>query len=87
MGRVGADLYPLQVGVSLRQVTSFGEYLGGSPANVAAAAARLGRRSAVITRTGADPFGEFVHDALRECRDRHDAGFRAGTAPAPGERP
>ncbi|SDQ46918.1 5-dehydro-2-deoxygluconokinase [Thermostaphylospora chromogena] len=65
MGRVGVDVYPLQVGVSLREVETFGKYLGGSPTNVAVAAARLGRRAAVITRTGADPFGEFIHDALR----------------------
>ncbi len=65
MGRIGVDIYPLQVGVSLRQVTSFGKFLGGSPTNVAVAAARLGRRSAVITRTGDDPFGEYLHDALR----------------------
>ncbi|MEJ3652256.1 5-dehydro-2-deoxygluconokinase [Actinomycetes bacterium KLBMP 9759] len=65
MGRIGVDIYPLQVGVSLREVATFGKYLGGSPSNVAVAAARYGRRSAVITRTGQDPFGEFVHDALR----------------------
>jgi 5-dehydro-2-deoxygluconokinase len=65
MGRIGVDVYPLQVGVSLRQVTSFGKYLGGSPTNVAVAAARYGRRTAVITRTGQDPFGEYLHDALR----------------------
>ena len=65
MGRIGVDIYPLQIGVSLREVTSFGKYLGGSPSNVAVAAARYGRRSAVITRTGADPFGEYLHDALR----------------------
>src|SRR5690606_37740005 len=65
MGRVGVDVYPLQVGVSLREVETFGKYLGGSPTNVAVAAARLGRRAAVITRTGADPFGDFIHDALR----------------------
>jgi 5-dehydro-2-deoxygluconokinase len=65
MGRIGVDVYPLQIGVSLREVTSFGKYLGGSPTNVAVAAARHGRRSAVITRTDADPFGEFIHDALR----------------------
>ncbi|MFI6817429.1 5-dehydro-2-deoxygluconokinase [Nonomuraea sp. NPDC050328] len=65
IGRVGVDVYPLQVGVSLREVETFGKYLGGSPTNVAVAAARLGRSAAVITRTGADPFGEFVHDALR----------------------
>lgn len=65
MGRVGVDVYPDQVGVSLADVTSFGKYLGGSPTNVAVAAARYGRRSAVITRTGEDPFGRYVHRALR----------------------
>jgi 5-dehydro-2-deoxygluconokinase len=65
MGRIGVDLYPHQVGVSLREVESFGKYLGGSATNVAVAAARHGRRSAVITHTGADPFGEYTHDALR----------------------
>ena len=65
MGRISVDVYPLQTGVSLREVESFGKYLGGSATNVAVAAARYGRRSAVITRTGADPFGEFLHDALR----------------------
>jgi 5-dehydro-2-deoxygluconokinase len=65
MGRIGVDLYPHQVGVSLREVETFGKYLGGSATNVAVAAARYGRRSAVITRTGQDPFGEYLHDALR----------------------
>jgi len=65
MGRIGVDVYPLQTGVSLRHVESFGKYLGGSATNVAVAAARHGRRSAVISRTGADPFGEYIHDALR----------------------
>ncbi|GHA77214.1 MULTISPECIES: 5-dehydro-2-deoxygluconokinase [Streptomyces] len=66
MGRIGVDLYPLQSGVPLEQVESFGKFLGGSAANVAVAAARLGRRSAVVTRTGADPFGTYLHRALRE---------------------
>jgi 5-dehydro-2-deoxygluconokinase len=65
MGRVGVDIYPLQAGVALEDVTSFGKYLGGSATNVAVAAARLGRSAAVITRTGADPFGRFVHRALK----------------------
>lgn len=65
MGRIGVDLYPEQYGVSLREVSSFAKFLGGSPTNVAVAAARLGRRAAVISRTGADPFGAYVHDALR----------------------
>ena len=66
IGRVGVDLYPLQSGVGLEDVETFGKFLGGSATNVAVAAARLGLRSAVITRTGADPFGRFVHKALRE---------------------
>jgi 5-dehydro-2-deoxygluconokinase len=65
MGRIGVDLYPQQVGVGLDQVETFAKYLGGSASNVAVAAARYGRRAAVITRTGADPFGTFLHQALR----------------------
>ena len=66
MGRVGVDLYPLQAGVALEDVTTFGKYLGGSATNVAVAAARLGHSAAVITRTGQDPFGRFVHRALKQ---------------------
>src|SRR5882757_8931749 len=65
MGRIGVDLYPQQVGVGLDQVESFGKYLGGSASNVAVAAARYGHRTAVITRTGEDPFGRFLHQALQ----------------------
>ena len=65
IGRVGVDLYPLQSGVGLQDVTAFSKSLGGSPTNVAIAAARHGLRTAVITRTGADPFGRFVHESLR----------------------
>ena len=65
MGRIGVDLYPQQVGVGLDEVESFGKYLGGSATNVAVAAARYGRRAAVISRTGQDPFGRFIHTALR----------------------
>jgi 5-dehydro-2-deoxygluconokinase len=65
MGRIGVDIYPLQTGVPLPQVETFGKFLGGSATNVAVAAARLGRSSAVISRTGNDPFGEYCHQALR----------------------
>src|SRR5207342_2476728 len=66
MGRVGVDIYPDQIGVGLEDVTSFGKFLGGSPTNVAVAAARLGRRTAVVTRTGRDAFGDYLHQQLRE---------------------
>jgi 5-dehydro-2-deoxygluconokinase len=64
MGRVGVDLYPQQIGVPLAEVSSFAKSLGGSATNVAVAAARLGARSAVITKVGDDPFGPYVRDAL-----------------------
>jgi 5-dehydro-2-deoxygluconokinase len=66
MGRVGVDLYPEQIGVSLAEVDTFAKSLGGSATNVAVAAARLGLRTAVITKVGDDPFGPYVRGALRQ---------------------
>lgn len=63
VGRVGVDIYPQQDG-PLKDVTTFARYLGGTATNVAVGAARLGRRSAVLTKVGADPFGDFVREAL-----------------------
>ncbi|HEV8535929.1 MAG TPA: 5-dehydro-2-deoxygluconokinase [Candidatus Limnocylindria bacterium] len=64
MGRVGVDLYPEQIGVTLAEVRTFAKSLGGSATNVAVAASRLGRRSAVITKVGNDGFGDYVRKAL-----------------------
>jgi 5-dehydro-2-deoxygluconokinase len=72
IGRVGVDLYPLVDGVTLDRVKTFGRYLGGSPTNVAVAAARLGHSAAVITRTGSDPFARFVHAELLSLGVRDD---------------
>src|SRR5204862_7912334 len=66
MGRVGVDLYPEQIGVTLADVRTFAKSLGGSATNVAVAAARLGRRAAVITKVGDDGFGSYVRRALAE---------------------
>lgn len=66
MGRSGVDLYPLQTGVGLEDVDTFGKYLGGSPTNVAVATSRLGHRTALLTGVGDDPFGRFVRRAVRE---------------------
>ncbi|QDB79673.1 5-dehydro-2-deoxygluconokinase [Georgenia wutianyii] len=59
-GRSGVDIYPLTTGVGLEDVETFGKFLGGSPTNVAVAAARLGHSAATITGVGDDPFGRFV---------------------------
>lgn len=64
IGRSGVDVYPLQVGVGLEEVETFGKFLGGSAANVAVAAARLGSRSALISGVGDDPFGRYVRAEL-----------------------
>ncbi|MGI8417135.1 MAG: 5-dehydro-2-deoxygluconokinase [Nakamurella sp.] len=60
MGRTGVDIYPLDHGVGLADVKTFEKFLGGSATNVAVAAAQYGRKVALITRTGRDPFGEYV---------------------------
>lgn len=64
IGRSGVDVYPLQTGVGLEDVESFGKFLGGSAANVAVAAARLGNRAALVTGVGPDPFGRYVRAEL-----------------------
>jgi 5-dehydro-2-deoxygluconokinase len=66
IGRVGVDIYPLQHGVGLEKVRTFEKFLGGSATNVSVAAARHGRRVALITRTGKDAFGRYVHEALKD---------------------
>jgi 5-dehydro-2-deoxygluconokinase len=64
IGRVGVDLYPEQSGVPLAEVETFAKSLGGTATNVAVAAARLGRKSAVLTKVGPDGFGTYVREAL-----------------------
>ncbi|MDT5195850.1 MAG: 5-dehydro-2-deoxygluconokinase [Mycobacterium sp.] len=66
IGRSGVDVYPLQTGVGLEHVKTFGKFLGGSAANVAVATARLGNRSALISGVGDDPFGRFVRAELAD---------------------
>jgi 5-dehydro-2-deoxygluconokinase len=65
IGRVGVDIYPLEIGRGLEDVETFGKFLGGSATNFAVAASRLGHRAAIITRTGDDPFGRYIHKALK----------------------
>lgn len=83
MGRISVDVYPDDIGVGLEDVTTFRKYLGGSPSNVAVAAAKYGHKTSVITSVGDDPFGVFlrrelnrygsddanvlVHDSLQTC--------------------
>ncbi|MFZ2624171.1 MAG: 5-dehydro-2-deoxygluconokinase [Propionibacterium sp.] len=65
IGRSGVDIYPLQIDRGLEDVETFGKFLGGSPTNVAVAAARYGHSSAVVTGVGEDGFGRFVRQEMR----------------------
>jgi 5-dehydro-2-deoxygluconokinase len=64
MGRVGVDLYPEQTRARLEDVRTFRKMLGGTATNVAVAAARHRRRSAIVTKVGEDGFGTYVRRAL-----------------------
>jgi 5-dehydro-2-deoxygluconokinase len=64
MGRVGVDLYPNQIRTPLRDVRTYTRFVGGFAGNVATGLARLGVRTAIISRVGDDGHGEFVRDFL-----------------------
>ncbi|AUH64430.1 bifunctional 5-dehydro-2-deoxygluconokinase/5-dehydro-2-deoxyphosphogluconate aldolase [Paracoccus zhejiangensis] len=64
IGRSSVDLYGAQVGGRLEDMGSFQKYIGGSPTNIACGAARLGLRSAVITKVGDEHMGRFIREQL-----------------------
>lgn len=64
LGRAAIDLYGEQIGAPLEDMTSFAKYLGGCPANIAVGAARLGLKSAMITRVGDEHMGRYVRATL-----------------------
>ncbi|MHB1112175.1 MAG: bifunctional 5-dehydro-2-deoxygluconokinase/5-dehydro-2-deoxyphosphogluconate aldolase [Acidovorax defluvii] len=65
LGRLAVDLYAQQIGCSLEAASSFAKYLGGSSANIAFGTARLGLRSAMVSRVGNEQNGRFLLDTLR----------------------
>ena len=64
MGRVGIDLYPDQIETPLSQVRSFTRFVGGFAGNVSTGLSRLGVRTAIVSRIGAEGHGDFVRDWL-----------------------
>ena len=64
IGRSSVDLYGQQVGGRLEDMGSFAKYIGGSPTNIACGTARLGLRSAVITKVGDEHMGRFIREQL-----------------------
>ncbi|UXM94427.1 5-dehydro-2-deoxygluconokinase [Bartonella sp. HY329] len=65
IGRSSVDLYGQQIGTRLEDVTSFAKSVGGCPANIAIGTARLGLKSALISRVGNDQMGNFIGEQLR----------------------
>ena len=64
IGRSSVDLYGMQVGGRLEDMASFQKYVGGSPTNMATGTARLGLKSALITRVGNEHMGRFLREEL-----------------------
>ncbi len=64
MGRCSVDLYGQQIGSRLEDVSSFAKSVGGSPSNIAIGTARLGLKSALITRVGDEQMGRFVTEQM-----------------------
>ena len=66
VGRISVDLYAQQIGASFRDPQTFTKSVGGSPTNVAIAAARLGHHAAVATKVGSEALGDYVRQQLRD---------------------
>jgi 5-dehydro-2-deoxygluconokinase len=64
IGRASVDLYGQQIGSRLEDITSFAKSVGGCPANIAVGTARLGLRSALLTRVGDEQMGRFIREQL-----------------------
>jgi 5-dehydro-2-deoxygluconokinase len=64
MGRVGIDLYPNQLETPLKDVETYTRFVGGFAGNVGTGLARLGVRTAVVSRVGAEGHGDFVREWL-----------------------
>ena len=72
IGEALIDLIPDKSGCAFGDVTAFAPKVGGAPANVCAAFARLGGKSRLLTQLGDDPFGHKIIDEL------YDAGVDTG---------
>jgi 5-dehydro-2-deoxygluconokinase len=68
IGRASVDLYGQQVGGRLEDMASFTKAVGGCPANIAIGTARLGLKSALITRVGDEAMGRFIREQMERER-------------------
>ena len=66
LGRSSVDLYGEQIGGRLEDVQTFAKYVGGCPTNISVGTARLGLKSALITRVGDEHMGRFIVETLNK---------------------
>ncbi|MEW9835532.1 bifunctional 5-dehydro-2-deoxygluconokinase/5-dehydro-2-deoxyphosphogluconate aldolase [Mesorhizobium marinum] len=64
IGRASVDLYGQQIGTRLEDSASFAKSVGGCPTNISVGTARLGLRSALLTRVGDEQMGRFIREQL-----------------------
>lgn len=82
-GRCGMDIYALDIGAAFEDIRHFSASVGGSPANIAIGAARLGLKSALFSAVGADPVGNFIlHNVKKEGVDTAHVQVIPGTTSA-----
>ncbi|GIS11361.1 MAG: hypothetical protein CM15mP115_05120 [Alphaproteobacteria bacterium] len=93
IGRSSVDLYGGQVGGRLEDMSGFSKYIGGSPTNISVGCARLGLKSALITRVGDEHMGRFIRETLdgegvddKSCDHRPGATDGAGDPRHSGQR-
>jgi sucrose-phosphate synthase len=80
VGETLIDFISHEMAHSLRTAGQFSRYLGGQPANVAVYVAKLGGRSAVVTKLGSDYFGEYLEDQLQHHGVNTEAVSHTGEA-------
>jgi len=67
VGETVVDLISVEETDWLRNAYTFRKYQGGSPANIAVYVAKLGGKSAVVSKTGIGAFGQFLKAELRKA--------------------
>jgi 5-dehydro-2-deoxygluconokinase len=65
IGRSSVDLYGQQIGSRLEDIGTLAKSVGGCPANIAIGSARLGLKSAIITRVGDEQMGRFIREQFQ----------------------
>jgi len=83
VGRISVDLYAQQAHASFAQDQTFVKSIGGSPTNVAVAAARLGLRSALASGVGQDELGAYALTRLAWFGVHADFVRRVAGVPTP----